>query len=82
MSKGIHMNEKEALTQEIQRLETKATNIANSFTELKKNPLNLNFLMTHVMTLSATVDEMLRERAKQLRAQMNALPSEEENVNK
>jgi len=75
------MNEKEALTQEIQRLETKAQNIASSFTELKKNPLNLNLLMTHVMTLSATVDEMLRERAKRLRAQMNALPQEEHDDN-
>lgn len=52
-------------------LESRAQNISDSFLLLKKDPLNLNKLMTHVMLLSQLLDDMLREKASQLRAATN-----------
>jgi hypothetical protein len=42
-------------------LKERASQIAQSFEQIKKNPLNLNLLMAHIGVLSLTLDELLRD---------------------
>ena len=41
----------------------RAGKIADSFANIRKNPMNLNLTMAHIGILSMTVDELLREFA-------------------
>ena len=41
----------------------RASKIALSFDQIKKNPMNLNLVMAHIGVLSLTMDEILREYA-------------------
>ena len=39
----------------------RADTLAKSFEHIKKDPMNLNLVMTHIGFLSMTVDELLRD---------------------
>ena len=56
----------------------RASKIATSFDQIKKNPLNLNLMMAHIGVLSLTMDEMLRDYADKLEneGQAKELPNE------
>lgn len=63
----------------IQKNEGASQAIADSFANLKKNPLNLNFLMLHVMLLSSTIDDMFKEKVIPLKVQLEALEKQVKN---
>ena len=57
----------------------RASEIATSFDQIKKNPLDLNLMMIHVGMLSLTLDEMLRESADILEHEERVRHSTNEN---
>lgn len=57
----------------------RASKIATSFDQIKKNPLNLNLMMAHIGVLSLTMDEILREYADMLQHEEQVKESTNEN---
>lgn len=51
----------------------RADKIAQSFNQIKANPLNLNLVMAHIGLLSLTLDEILREYSELMSILENTL---------
>lgn len=69
-------DEKQKLFEQATILDGKANSISHSFGEVKKNPLELNNLMKHVMLLSSLLHEHYTEEAKRLRQEAEAIGKE------
>ena len=67
------MDQTEALKTKIKYYESKSQSLQESFSTLKKNPLNLNILMVHVMLLTSILDDMYGEKSAQLKTQLQEL---------
>lgn len=57
----------------------RADKIAQSFNQIKSNPLNLNLVMAHIGLLSLTLDEILREYSDLMSIIENTLNTKGEN---
>jgi hypothetical protein len=74
------MDQIEALKTKIKYYESKSQSLQESFSTLKKNPLNLNILMVHVMLVTSILDDTFGERAAQLKTQLQELEGNNDKV--
>lgn len=77
---GEIVDQIETLKNKIKFYQSKSQSLQDSFTTLKKNPLNLNILMVHMMLLTSLIDDMFGEKSAQLTQQLQELEGNNDKV--